>query len=459
MENPSFRTNMNLSTRQVVFPSGSVLDVLIIGGGLSGLYVSQELQRQHVDWSLLEARPILGGRLVNDTHFHQIDMGGAWLWPRHQPHVRQFLADNKNFIQTFQQQDDRSATRVKGGAVQLIHALVKNSVVGEDINNHNSSSSSRIYLNTPVKHCRLEHAPNNNYDGVPTTSTPPTAVNSYTTAQRKAPPAVVIVVETTDGRIFHAAQVVVAVPPKLVAKHITFHPPLSSSKQVAMAAASATWMAGVTKVSLVYPRVFWGTDQSNFNLSLQSGGGPAFQVYDGSTWDKSIAALTFFVHNNNNNNNNNNVRDTNAATTSSSTKTTTTTTAMDNNTPHHQHAVLAKQVADQIAQFWKHLGLPPEFSQQVHSYSSYHVQEWPLEPYISEYCNTNLNSNDDDQQQQRHPQPDADLSSTEWDGTLHFCASETDLHSPGVMEGALGSAKRVVASMLLQSGGLSQTRV
>jgi cation diffusion facilitator CzcD-associated flavoprotein CzcO len=37
-----------------------LLDVLIVGGGLSGLIIGQGVERMHADWRLLEARLTMG---------------------------------------------------------------------------------------------------------------------------------------------------------------------------------------------------------------------------------------------------------------------------------------------------------------------------------------------------------------------------------------------------------------
>ena len=102
----------------------------------------------------------------------------------------------------------------------------------------------------------------------------------------------VIRLDTAEGPVF-AKHVVFAVPPKLIAKHIQFEPALSSGKVEAMKA-SNTWMAGVTKVSLVYDSKFWTDDISNMGLP-RSQPGPAFQMYDASTKDGAVHAITFFT--------------------------------------------------------------------------------------------------------------------------------------------------------------------
>ncbi|WP_435980383.1 FAD-dependent oxidoreductase [Psychrobacter sp. DM4] len=40
--------------------------VAIIGGGLSGLYAAYLLEKQGLDYILIEARPTLGGRILNN---------------------------------------------------------------------------------------------------------------------------------------------------------------------------------------------------------------------------------------------------------------------------------------------------------------------------------------------------------------------------------------------------------
>jgi len=197
--------------------------------------------------------------------------------------------------------------------------------------------------------------------------------------------------------------------------HVTFHPPLSNEKTKAMSQ-SATWMAGVTKVALVYnsPR-FWQLEESN--RGLRSGrNAPAFQVYDSSPHGTStLSALTFFTH----------VR-LDAGTNSSD----------DDET-------LARQCADQMCDSFSSEAwtgrVDPMLVQNIRSFDSFHIKRWPYEKYISEERNPEgINP---------HPKPNRALARSEWDGSLLFAGTETDLYSPGVMEGAVSSGLRVVKSL------------
>lgn len=375
--------------------AGPLLDILIIGGGLSGLVVANQIHRTSAaTWKLLEARPVLGGRLANEngiTDFHKIDMGGAWIWPNHQPFVRRLASDLN--IPTFRQPDDPSSTRIEGGAVTFIHALAK------------ELPSENVLLNAPVTECSLVAAA----DSSSSTTIEEVYTDDSTGETNDGPIIRVQTVftdkdyDTTTTNTYYAKRVVIAAPPRVVSEHVTFTPPLSKEKQHAMKM-SHTWMAGVTKVALLYPTRFWSTDSSNMGFPV--GRGPAFQVYDSSTKDGSVAALTFFAM-----------------------VPPAATAALDDD------AVLADQVSDQLADMWNYYRLP--FAAQAKSYTTFLIKRWPLEAYISEDAAPTV--------LHPHPLPNRVLSQKEWkNDVLLFAGSETDRTSPGVMEGAVGAAMRVV---------------
>ena len=63
--------------------SSDILDVLIIGGGLSGLLAGNYLFKYHIDnFLILEARDRVGGRTCTiDYKGHPVDVGGAYVSP------------------------------------------------------------------------------------------------------------------------------------------------------------------------------------------------------------------------------------------------------------------------------------------------------------------------------------------------------------------------------------------
>ena len=71
-------------------------EVLIIGGGLSGLRVADRLLKEGRDVVLLEARARLGGRILSVPGLHAgaaHDAGPAWVWPELQPRITALLAE------------------------------------------------------------------------------------------------------------------------------------------------------------------------------------------------------------------------------------------------------------------------------------------------------------------------------------------------------------------------------
>ncbi len=117
-------------------------DILIIGGGLSGLVAAWQLQRAGQPFCLLEARPRFGGRVLTlDVGGAACDLGPSWFWPG-QPLVAGLLDhfDIPTFEQyadgvlLFQQADGRvlqagdpspmaGSLRVEGGIARLAEAL------------------------------------------------------------------------------------------------------------------------------------------------------------------------------------------------------------------------------------------------------------------------------------------------------------------------------------------------
>lgn len=387
----------------------SLLDVAIIGGGLAGCVVAygieeernhRQQQRSSCSWMVFDARTVLGGRLVNDRGGKHIDMGGAWIWPGSQPIItNQILNNDRLGLKVFPQPDDCNSVRIDGGAIEIINALVK------------TLPSDRLRTNTPIASCRLVQVPS---AGIDDNSASPNATDD----EKQTTSVAVVELKTTTGQIFFARRVVIAVPPRLVYNRMNFEPSLSPKKWSAMAN-SNTWMAGVTKVALVYREKFWNSSISNMGFPPDDDEGPAFQVYDSSTCDGSIAALTFF--------------------------------ALVENDGDDDSAddVLANRVANQLGNRWSSRLVPRYFNdgrpdddddddlaEQAKNFIDHYVQRWPLEQYLSENPKpTRINP---------HPSPTPILSEPEWNGKLVFAGTETDRNNPGMMEGAVGSALRAI---------------
>ena len=69
--------------------------VVIIGGGLAGLYAAYSLKKRDIPFLLLEAKASLGGRIAShflaDNNSIGHDLGPTWIFP-HQPNIQQLVA-------------------------------------------------------------------------------------------------------------------------------------------------------------------------------------------------------------------------------------------------------------------------------------------------------------------------------------------------------------------------------
>lgn len=383
--------------------SAQLFDVVVVGGGLSGLLVarclnSSNLNRRNakdeikeINWKLYEASSRIGGRLQNDVgsdgQSMKIDLGGAWVWPRHQPTIMRELVNSPTlgielFLQPGEDYRYSETTRIVGGAVEFANKLY------DELRTANN-----VQLECPVVGIRKN-------------------------SDRS------ITIELKSGEIVRCLHAVLAVPPRILSERVSFYPDLPHAKSAAMSE-SETWMAGVTKVALVYKGSpsFWPLIvNEGGNLMSPRKRRPAFQVYDGSPFSSltssknknsgeqecndKISVLTFFTMANLSNGN-------------------------------KDDTVLANDCADQMCDSLSSEAIRevPVLDKYIRSFDEFYVKRWPHEPYISH--------NTDPMGIAPHPQPVPVLARSEWDGTLLFAGTETDQRSPGVMEGAIGAAIRV----------------
>lgn len=240
-------------------------DVIIIGGGLSGLALADHLQKAGKDYLVLEARNRLGGRIksaaVEGGFF---DLGPSWFWPG-QPRLAHMV---KRFdLTVFEQYADGAlcfedehgqvrkhygasamagANRIQGGMAALVSALSK------------ALRQERIITNAPV--AKLYKT-----DGIN--------------------------VELTDGRRFKSKQIVLALPPRLAAQ--TAFDPALPPHQLEQMRAIPTWMGGHAKFVAVYKRPFWRGD--GLSGDTISRAGPLVEIHDATDPKTGQGALFGFL--------------------------------------------------------------------------------------------------------------------------------------------------------------------
>ncbi|WP_415400853.1 flavin monoamine oxidase family protein [Tateyamaria sp. SN3-11] len=242
------------------------MNTLIIGGGLSGLYLASLLEARGEDYLLLEARDRFGGRIlterVGDGYF---DMGPAWFWPG-QPRIAKLITDLglTKFDQyargtlTYENEQGRvergrgfasmeGSWRLDGGLGRLTQVLA------------DTIPDARKRLNAPVTD--IEKTPT----GIKAT--------------------------LVSGEELLASQVVLALPPR-VAAEISYMPALPTAALNAMQGV-ATWMAGQAKAVAIYDTPFWRDE--GLSGDAMSRRGPMVEVHDASPAEGGPYALFGFI--------------------------------------------------------------------------------------------------------------------------------------------------------------------
>lgn len=257
--------------------------VVIVGGGLSGLYAALLLEQRGVDYLLLESRSRFGGRVLSravETHGvnharpspgPRFDLGATWYWPATQAQLAALIEELG--VATFQQDEDgdmlieRSAhrpasrvsgfrsvppsMRVSGGMLSLIEALA------------NGLSPTRLRRDACVRSINTSH------HNVALTATDKRGMPEF----------------------FDADVVLLAVPPRLAASTIQFEPALPPSLFNEWNA-TETWMAPHAKYVATYPRRFW--QSQGLSGEAQSSVGPLVEIHDASPQSGRGALFGFF---------------------------------------------------------------------------------------------------------------------------------------------------------------------
>ena len=388
----------------------SPLAILIIGGGLSGLTVAYDLTRlQHqskessksstgtIQWHLVESQAHLGGRIKNDDTTNRIDMGGAWIWPS-QSKMYSLIRDLG--LQTVRQEDaEDGRVRVYDGATGVIDGLAAK------LNPESISLSATVTaverMGSVVK-VTLKHSVGSN----------------------------------SRENVLYTKLLVWTAPPRLsLPPHIQWNPPLSKAKMIAQQNCD-TWMASVTKVAFLYEQKYWDI---SWVMEMKRGiyfynEGEAFDLYDSCIEqtgdDGNVYAFTLFAlidwsrHDN-------------------------------TEDKQQQDERIVRGIMDQLLS----IASSKRISSFQSSVTSQTVLEWmPKYKFHAIHHWPQVSSISDDPYPANvgsHPRPNPVLSQSEWksdegEEMLYFAGTESDEYSAGLMEGAVGSAHRVVEEISRQ---------
>lgn len=248
--------------------------VVIVGGGLSGLYAAYLLEKRGVhDYVLLEARPRLGGRLTTESAGNaRFDLGATWYWPEMQPQLDAVVRELG--IATFHQHEAGSVVveQTATTPVRRFEALPGASPPSLRFDGGMTTLVDAFAARVPRAKVHLGHFVRRiTQDG-----------EFDTTVESAA----------DDGTIFsvRTRHVLLAVPPRLVANRIKFSPPLPSALAREWADCP-TWMAPHAKYVAVFERPFWrGQGLSGSGRSYT---GPMVEIHDASPVEGEGAIFGF----------------------------------------------------------------------------------------------------------------------------------------------------------------------
>lgn len=248
--------------------------VVIVGGGLSGLNAARCLQQAGADFQLLEARERFGGRILSvDASGQQspdgFDLGPSWFWPSMHPRMGQIV--HGLGLESFAQYSDGDVVveRSRSGAPQRFPVM------------HQQPQSMRLVGGTGAMICALVNT-------LPRERLHPGS--RVTRIMMRENGLTLSVVTGSEDRQVAATQVILALPPRLLASTISFEPALDY-ETLKLWSQTATWMAPHAKFFALYDQAFWR--ESGLSGMAQSSVGPLIEIHDATT--ASGAAALFGI--------------------------------------------------------------------------------------------------------------------------------------------------------------------
>ena len=358
--------------------------IIIVGAGLSGLRAASLLNSHGVECRVMEARGRIGGRVLSETvedmpNLGKFDLGPTWFWPQHEPSISRLVGEL--CLQTFAQHTEgailfeqsikeptqrhvlpegtvEKSARIVGGVRSLIDAVFATLPLGT------------VELDTRVTAIHM------NKEGTVTVN-----------------------IENADGKkiSIRAKAVILALPPRIVARHIEFSPPLPTELMTSLVD-KPTWMAGQAKVVAIYKKPFWRED--GLSGQVTSWVGPLQEIHDASTETGSGALFGFF------------------------------------GIPSKMRQELGEErilklVVDQLTRL---------FGPSAEKPISLLYKDWSSDPHTA--------VNEDFEPLREFPTYGLPTNTSVWDKKIIFASTETSSEHGGHLEGAIRSAERAVVDVL-----------
>ncbi len=252
--------------------------VVIVGAGLSGLRAASLLAAKGIECKVLEARDRIGGRVLstsapNRPELGKFDLGPTWFWPQYESTITNLVKELNvgTFVQyakgamlseriqtkpperyVLPENSVEKSMRFVGGVQSLIDAVA------------DTIPSGIVELDTRVTAIGLDEAGT-----------------------------ITVEADQADGKRikYSASSIILALPPRIVARHIEFSPALPPNSMTDLVS-KPTWMAGQAKAVIIYDRPFWR--ELGLSGYATSWVGPLQEIHDASPETGSGALFGFF---------------------------------------------------------------------------------------------------------------------------------------------------------------------
>jgi len=245
-------------------------EIVILGGGLTGLILNYLLKQANRKCLLLEARDRLGGRsLTTDRKGNApIDLGATW-WQKDHIYLQELLSE-LNLTSFSQKFDGKAFYEPDASTPHQLVALPQ----GGDSNNRIQGGTStliaklaiflpadRLYLNQEVQSIRVDEQH---------------------------------LIVATKSQSFRAQKVISTIPPFLLQNKVAFTPQLPAALLQVMQQ-THSWMGDSIKIGLTFAKPFWKSEL--LSGTVFSNAGPITELYDHSNFETDLFALKGFMNN------------------------------------------------------------------------------------------------------------------------------------------------------------------
>ncbi|MDD7913290.1 flavin monoamine oxidase family protein [Polaribacter ponticola] len=243
-------------------------NILIIGAGISGLYLGYQLKNKGFSIKILEANNRIGGRIyTKENHKTKVELGATWLWRYNEELLKAckelkislfeqnmngdalYEATNTDLPQRFKVPKNQEISyRIVGGTTTILDKMLEN------------LSSDELQLNQKV--VKIDDSKE----------------------------AIKVITEQSE---FTADIVISTIPPQLLINSVKFSSKLDTNL-IQVANNTHTWMKDSIKFALVYKTPFW--KDKNLSGVAFSNIGPIAEMYEHSNFENNHFALMGFLN-------------------------------------------------------------------------------------------------------------------------------------------------------------------